>query len=388
MHLRQAALATVRIGVGVLFVIAGVVKGAALSDFRDEISRYALLPSSVVPIAAVLLVALEIVCGLSMIVDRGSRRSAWLLAALVSLFLFALTSRMVRGDTGECGCFGGSFAEPIGPGVLVRDTVLLLCCILFAIRRSEPASVNRPRARYEQLFPGMSMLSLQRRVANTLQRVPRWLVTVRAHRKYPLVRQYDRADCGPAALLTVLKTLGGDAPFPHVRRLCGTGATGSSMRDLLVAAGELGLEARGATGDYDSLRKEPMPCIAQASMAESFLPHFVVLYRVCCGSHRRRSCERPPPALAGGVCVDLEIQSRPPPFAEIPCRHPPGESPSLPGSFHISEGAGRGWSRRCSWESSRHSSGSLPPRVSSDCPRPTDPRYGLAASSSWRSSSA
>ncbi len=107
----------------------------------------------------------------------------------------------------------------------------------------------------------------------------RWLKGVTTRRTYPLVRQYDRADCGPAALLSVLKTLGGNAPFPHVRRLCGTGSTGSSMRDLLVAAGELGLDARGATGDYESLQNEPMPCIAHV-ITETFLPHFVVLYRV------------------------------------------------------------------------------------------------------------
>ncbi len=107
----------------------------------------------------------------------------------------------------------------------------------------------------------------------------RWIRALAPDSRYPLVRQYDRADCGPAALLSVLRAFGGDAPFPHIRRLCRTGTTGCSMRDLLVAAGGLGLEARGATGDYESLQREQMPCIAHV-VTESLLPHFVVLYRL------------------------------------------------------------------------------------------------------------
>ncbi|NOZ62530.1 MAG: hypothetical protein GXO74_12730, partial [Calditrichaeota bacterium] len=30
-------------------------------------------------------------------------------------------------------------------------------------------------------------------------------------KKYPVIRQYDQIDCGPAALLSVLKYYGGDA---------------------------------------------------------------------------------------------------------------------------------------------------------------------------------
>jgi len=30
-------------------------------------------------------------------------------------------------------------------------------------------------------------------------------------KKYPIIRQYDQIDCGPAALLSVLKYYGGDA---------------------------------------------------------------------------------------------------------------------------------------------------------------------------------
>ncbi len=100
---------------------------------------------------------------------------------------------------------------------------------------------------------------------------PRW--------KYPLVRQYNKSDCGPAALLSALQMLGGNAEFAQVRRLCGTTSAGSTMHDLLVAAEALGLDARGATGEFEDLATEHMPCIAHV-ISETFHHHFLVLYRV------------------------------------------------------------------------------------------------------------
>jgi ABC-type bacteriocin/lantibiotic exporter with double-glycine peptidase domain len=55
--------------------------------------------------------------------------------------------------------------------------------------------------------------------------------------KFPLIRQYDQIDCGPAALLSVLKFYGGNASLVSMRELCETTTQGSTMLDL-VKAGE------------------------------------------------------------------------------------------------------------------------------------------------------
>jgi len=44
-----------------------------------------------------------------------------------------------------------------------------------------------------------------------------------------IVKQYDQIDCGPAALLSVLKYYGGDASLVKVRDLCKMGVSGSTM---------------------------------------------------------------------------------------------------------------------------------------------------------------
>ena len=97
--------------------------------------------------------------------------------------------------------------------------------------------------------------------------------------RYPLVRQYDQRDCGPAALLSVLRYYGGNSHLAHLRELCNTGLNGTTMLDMVNAANKLGFEAYGARGEYDELAKEKMPCIAHVTL-ENSLSHFVVIYRI------------------------------------------------------------------------------------------------------------
>ncbi len=95
----------------------------------------------------------------------------------------------------------------------------------------------------------------------------------------PVVRQQDQSDCGPAALLSVLRYWGGDASLAHVRGLAGTDVRGTTLLALAHAARRLGLDARGAKGEYRDLRRERMPCIAHVRSDEG-RPHYLVLFAV------------------------------------------------------------------------------------------------------------
>jgi ATP-binding cassette, subfamily C, bacteriocin exporter len=97
--------------------------------------------------------------------------------------------------------------------------------------------------------------------------------------KFPVIRQYDQIDCGPAALLSVLKLYGGNASLVSMRELCETTTQGSTMLDLVKAAQKVGFKAFGAKGEYEDLKNEKMPCIAHVVL-ESGLNHFVVIYKI------------------------------------------------------------------------------------------------------------
>ena len=103
------------------------------------------------------------------------------------------------------------------------------------------------------------------------------------NKKYPIIKQYDQKDCGPAVLLSVLRFYGGNSSLPHLRELCNTNLQGSTMLDIVNAAKTIGFNAFGATGKYEDLMKEKMPAIAHVVIDDT-LNHFVVVYKI---THRK-----------------------------------------------------------------------------------------------------
>ena len=97
--------------------------------------------------------------------------------------------------------------------------------------------------------------------------------------KYPLVRQLDKSDCGPAALLSVLKYFGGEASLWHIRNLCRTGLHGTTLYDMIEAAKSLGLSASGVKGSYGDLMNGKLPAIAHVHI-DKRREHFIVIYQI------------------------------------------------------------------------------------------------------------
>ena len=62
-------------------------------------------------------------------------------------------------------------------------------------------------------------------------------------RRFPVVRQHDRMDCGPACLLRVLRHHGGNAALVTVREAAQTDVHGTSLFLMQRAAEILGFEA-------------------------------------------------------------------------------------------------------------------------------------------------
>lgn len=107
---------------------------------------------------------------------------------------------------------------------------------------------------------------------------PRVRIARRLWRRFPLVRQYDETDCGPAALLSVLEYWGGSSTLVRLRELAGTDAAGTTLSGLARAAREVGFVARGVRGSYEALMEQRLPCIAHVVL-DSGLQHYVVVYR-------------------------------------------------------------------------------------------------------------
>ena len=96
----------------------------SLAMFAMGVDSYQMLPPSVVAPFAHWLPPAELVLGLWLMAGIGLRLSSILSTLAIIGFIAAMFSAYRRGLTISCGCFGPG--EQIGPGTLIRDTLLFL----------------------------------------------------------------------------------------------------------------------------------------------------------------------------------------------------------------------------------------------------------------------
>jgi putative oxidoreductase len=129
--------AFLRIGLGALFVWAGVMKLRDPSAFIDEVGNYRLLPA-LAPLLGTTLPTIEISAGLALVLSRGTWRSAaaLLVVAMMVVFTIAVGSAWLRGIDVRCGCFGTG-GGPIGPLTVARDVGLLAASLIVLVSRRD-----------------------------------------------------------------------------------------------------------------------------------------------------------------------------------------------------------------------------------------------------------
>ena len=124
-----------RILLGGVFVWASWDKILDPAAFAQAIANYQIVPSAPGNLAALILPWVELVCGGCLILNRWTRGSALLTAALMVVFMAALGTNIYRGVDVNCGCFT---LDEEAPGnmwlYLVRDAVFLAVAIGVMLR--------------------------------------------------------------------------------------------------------------------------------------------------------------------------------------------------------------------------------------------------------------
>jgi len=113
-----------RLVFGAVFVYAGTMKMADAAGFAATVFNYQILPANMVYGAAMVLPALEVVCGVSLWVNSLARAASVVLNLLMAAFMGALGWAMARGLDVECGCFGAAGSSGAREA-LIRDAVIL-----------------------------------------------------------------------------------------------------------------------------------------------------------------------------------------------------------------------------------------------------------------------
>ena len=96
--------------------------------------------------------------------------------------------------------------------------------------------------------------------------------------KHSLILQRDQLDCGPAALLSIVKFYCGASTIEQIRQMSGTGLNGTTLLGLFKTAKNLGFNAEGCTIDMGYLLNQDAPCILHVNLPVGH--HFLVFFGI------------------------------------------------------------------------------------------------------------
>jgi uncharacterized membrane protein YphA (DoxX/SURF4 family) len=132
-----------RVGLGAVFLAAGVLKIGHADDFASEIAGFALLPQALIAPLALLLPFLETMVGLYLIAGLFTRFAAWLAALEMAVFAGAIASAVLRGIHASCGCFGPNDHSTTSWPEVGRDLGLVVVASIVALRGPGALAVDR-----------------------------------------------------------------------------------------------------------------------------------------------------------------------------------------------------------------------------------------------------
>ena len=120
-----------RIVIGILFIYAAFDKLQFPREFVSDVGRYMILPSSLINMTAIFLPAIEFVIGLSLLIGLFPRGAAFIMIALMIIFIGAFILTIILGvEVFNCGCFPIDEQTKTSPLLLIlRDLVFLLIAL-------------------------------------------------------------------------------------------------------------------------------------------------------------------------------------------------------------------------------------------------------------------
>ncbi len=144
---RTAVLWVLRLGLGGLFVVTGVLKIVDPAAFAVEIHNYQLFPA-LAPLLAATLPAVEVTLGAALVAGPRPwvRASALATAALMVVFTVAVGSAVARGINIDCGCFGAGHegGSPVSVITILRDVALLAASVAILRLAGDDSPVPSP----------------------------------------------------------------------------------------------------------------------------------------------------------------------------------------------------------------------------------------------------
>lgn len=130
-------LLTLRIGLGLVFIYAGILKIRDPIAFAGSVAAYKLLPYFLNYLVAATIPWVEVTCGTLLVIGVRVRATAGIVAAMNILFIFLLTSTIMRGLDIDCGCFRQGGEKTSAWIAIIRDIFFLSAALILFTEKKE-----------------------------------------------------------------------------------------------------------------------------------------------------------------------------------------------------------------------------------------------------------
>jgi hypothetical protein len=127
-----AMLRPIEIALAVVLMYALVQKVRSPRDFARTIVDYDVLPASLSPLVALIVLTAEATISMALVANVAAPMAGAAAVVLFGAFLVALASNMSRGRRVSCGCFGEDSEEISGRSV-ARVALLLIASAAIAV---------------------------------------------------------------------------------------------------------------------------------------------------------------------------------------------------------------------------------------------------------------
>jgi uncharacterized membrane protein YphA (DoxX/SURF4 family) len=131
-----ATIRVAQVGIGLIFVAAGLAKVGDLRTFAEQIHNFRMVPVATEHLLAMTLPWIELVAGMALIVGIRVRDGALLTFVLMAVFTAGVALALTRGLDIECGCFGTTDASRVGLVKLLQNFGMLALAAIACLRPS------------------------------------------------------------------------------------------------------------------------------------------------------------------------------------------------------------------------------------------------------------
>ena len=130
--------------IGITFIAASIHKIVWPAEFAKILYGYDLFPHITINLIAIVLPFVELVTGLSLVLNIYPKAAMTLAGIMLAAFTLAISINVARGHEFDCGCFSFGSENPLTGNkfLLVRDIFLLALCIYMFRSDGKPSKTR------------------------------------------------------------------------------------------------------------------------------------------------------------------------------------------------------------------------------------------------------